>query len=148
MRRKRKRCPLLAPLSPTSLLKGKQGENSFLSLHYIKSLKFGRSGGPMGWPKGFFPPLTNEPRAVVSCAVLSPSGLADVREELRATTRKAQHTPNTLDSLGMIITHSLYPSSGSSPPSFGGSRASGDGITDRPSNRTTTARRSHRRQPF
>ena len=54
-------------------------------------------------------PLTNEPRAVVSCAFLSPSGLADVREELKATTKKAQHTPKTLDPLGMIITHSLYP---------------------------------------
>ena len=48
--------------------------------------------------------------AVVKCALRSPSpsGLADVREELKATTRKAQHTPKTLDSLGgMIITFPL-----------------------------------------
>ena len=38
----------------------------------------------------------------------SPSGLADEREQLKATTRKAQHTPKTLDSLGgMIITFPL-----------------------------------------
>ena len=48
--------------------------------------------------------------AVVKCALRSPSpsGLADVREQLKATTRKAQHTPKNLDSLGMIITRSSF----------------------------------------
>ena len=39
----------------------------------------------------------------VTAILSSPSGLADAREQLKAMTRKAQHTPETLDSLGMII---------------------------------------------
>ena len=42
----------------------------------------------------------------VTAILSSPSGLADAREQLKAMTRKAQHTPETLDSLGMIISPS------------------------------------------
>ena len=88
------------------------------------------------------------PWDAVTVILSSPSGLADAREQLKPTTRKAQHTPETLDSLGMIITLSPFPVPSLRPLAAVGSQSSRDELTDRGTDRSTTARRSHRRQPF